>query len=98
MRELYITNKKETIQVVVKPVDISRGDVKVEVVSGLEHIYSELPLFFEVRSYVVVQHDTPPDRFSLVIERAEDDYSDTWFWDCVCFDVTLEPHELEWFN
>lgn len=98
MRELYITNKKGTIQVVVKPIGILHGDVKVEVVSGLEHIYSELPLFFKVRSYVVVQHDTPPNRFSLVIDRAEDDYSDTWFWDCVCFDVTLEPHELEWFN
>ena len=98
MRELYITNKKETIQVVVKPIGISHGDVNVKVISGLEHIYSELPMFFEVRSYVVVKHDTPPDRFSLVIERAEDDYSDTWFWDSFCFDVTLEPHELEWFN
>ena len=98
MRELYITNKKGTIQVVVKPIGILHGDVKVEVVSGLEHIYSELPLFFKVRSYVVVQHDTPPNRFSLVIDRAEDDYSDTWFWDYACFDVTLELHELEWFN
>lgn len=98
MRELYITNKKETAQVVVKPIGISHGDVKVEVISGLEHIYSELPLSFEVGPCVVVQHDTPPDRFSLVIEREENDYSDTWFWDSFCFDVILEPHELIWFN
>ena len=66
MRELYITNKKETIQVVVKPIGISHGDVNVKVISGLEHIYSELPMFFEVRSYVVVKHDTPRGQMTII--------------------------------
>lgn len=98
MRELYIENKKKNTKVIIKPIGISHGDVKVEVVSGLEHIYSELPLFFEVGPCVIVQHDTPSDRFSLVVERKEDDYSDTWFWDSFCLDVILESHELDWFS
>lgn len=95
---MYIADKKKDAHVTVNPVKISCGDVEVEIVSGLEHIYSEIPPFFEIETVVVVEHDITTNRFLLVIERAEDGHSANWFLDCVCLDVILEPHELAWFE
>lgn len=98
VRELYIMDEKESTRIVTRLVESSCGEAKVEITSGLDYIHSKLPPWFETGSMFVLQDEVWLDQFRLLVERAGETSGSFWFWDCVCFDVTLESHELEWFN
>lgn len=98
MRELYITNKKESAHIRVRLVKSSCGEAEVEITSGLDYIHSKLPPWFETGSMFVLQDEVWLDQFRLLVERAGEISGSFWSCDCWGFDVTLEPHELEWFN
>ncbi len=82
----------------VAPVKISVDEVEVDVIYGEENIYYELPPCFDIERLTLVKDVSWESEFALVIDRAENGDSANWFWDCVCLDVTLEPHELKWFD
>lgn len=98
VRELYIMDEKESTRIVTRLVESSCGEAEVEITSGLDYIHSKLPPWFETGSMFVLQDEVWLDQFRLLVERAGETSGSFWFWDCVCFDVTLESHELEWFN
>ena len=91
-------DEKESTRIVTRLVESSCGEAEVEITSGLDYIHSKLPPWFETGSMFVLQDEVWLDQFRLLVERAGETSGSFWFWDCVCFDVTLEPHELEWFN
>lgn len=91
-------DEKESTRIVTRLVESSCGEAEVEITSGLDYIHSKLPPWFETGSMFVLQDEVWLDQFRLLVERAGETSGSFWFWDCVCFDVTLESHELEWFN
>lgn len=95
---MYIMDEKESTRIVTRLVESSCGEAEVEITSGLDYIRSKLPPWFETGSMFVLQDEVWLDQFRLLVERAGETSGSFWFLDCVCFDVTLEPHELEWFN
>lgn len=95
---MYIMDEKESTRIVTRLVESSCGEAEVEITSGLDYIHSKLPPWFETGSMFVLQDEVWLDQFRLLVERAGETSGSFWFWDCVCFDVTLESHELEWFN
>lgn len=98
VRELYITNKKESAHIRARLIESSCGEAEVEITSGLDYIHSKLPPWFETGSMFVLQNEVWLDQFRLLVERAGEDSGSFWSCDCWGFDVTLESHELEWFN
>ena len=98
VRELYIMDEKESTRIVTRLVESSCGEAEVEITSGLDYIHSKLPPWFETGSMFVIQDEVWSDQFRLLIERVCETPSSFWSCDCWGFDVTLEPHELEWFN
>jgi hypothetical protein len=98
VRGLYITNKKESAHIRARLIESSCGEAEVEITSGLDYIHSKLPPWFETGSMFVLQNEVWLDQFRLLVERAGEDSGSFWSCDCWGFDVTLESHELEWFN
>lgn len=98
VRELYITDKKESTHIRARLIESSCGEAEVEITSGLEYIHSKLPPWFETGSMFVLQNEVWLDQFRLLVERVGEDSGSFWSCDCWGFDVTLESHELEWFN
>ena len=98
VRGLYITNKKESAHIRARLIESSCGEAEVEITAGLDYIHSKLPPWFETGSMFVLQNEVWLDQFRLLVERAGEDSGSFWSCDCWGFDVTLESHELEWFN
>lgn len=98
VRGLYITNKKESAHIRARLIESSCGEAEVEITSGLDYIHSKLPPWFETGSMFVLQNEVWLDQFRLLVERAGEDSGSFWSCDCWGFDVTLEPHELKWFD
>lgn len=98
VRELYITNKKESARITIRPTKISCGEVKVDVVSGLEYICSDLPPLFEIGSISIIQDEVWLDQFRMLVIRTGETRSSFWYYDSYGFDVILEPYELAWFE
>ena len=98
VRGLYITDKKESAHIRARLIKSSCGEAEVEITSGLDYIHSKFPPWFELGSMFVLQDEVWLDQFRLLVERAGETSGSFWSCDCWGFDVTLEPHELKWFD